>query len=255
MFLFSVFSQKKEREREREREKRREEKERKNSRLSRPSLSFLSTTKKHAKKQFNRFPDYEKVAFLNAALAQLWPYICLAAAEAARDLINPLLEEQRPPWLTKIAIARFELGPRPPTVEGVKVFPASPRGGSPPGAAVKDADADAAAAAAAAALDGSGAGGQRGPPSHQSDAVVVEVEVDWTGSQGELFEFFFLSLLLLLFSFAPSSSLLFRAFFFSSLSRLLVLFSFAPSSSRVLALLSRDNGQKKSLSPPPFSAS
>ena len=103
---------------------------------------FLSLSKNQ-----KRFPDFEKCAFANAALAQLRPYVCLAAAEAAKELINPLLEEQRPPWMTKIEVTRLELGPRPPTIEGVKVFPPT--------------------------------------PSQQSDAVVFEVDVDWAGSQGE----------------------------------------------------------------------
>lgn len=118
-------------------------------------LSFsLSKTKK-------RFPDYEQCAFANAALAQLWPYLCLAAAEAARELINPLLEEQRPPWMTKIEITRLQLGPRPPTIEGVKVFPPSSSSSSPTPQT------------------------HGGGPSQQSDAVVFEVDVDWAGSQGE----------------------------------------------------------------------
>lgn len=139
-------------------------------------------------KKKNRFPDFEKCAFLNAALAQLWPYVCLAAAEAARDLINPLLEEQRPPWLTRIAITKFELGPRPPTLEGIKVFPPS----SPPALSRQHyrrddgADAD----AADAAVDAASIGGQRGPPSQQSDAVVIEVDVYWAGAQGELSLFY-----------------------------------------------------------------
>ena len=144
------------------------------------------------KKTENRFPDFEKCAFANAALAQLWPYVCLAAAEAAREVVNPLLEEQRPPWMTRIAITRFELGPRPPTIEGIKVFPpsSSSSSSSSPAASPVHYRADemmGAGRAHGGGGDGGGGGwrGQRGPPSQQSDAVVVEVDVDWAGSQGE----------------------------------------------------------------------
>ena len=85
--------------------------------------------------------------------------------------------------MTRIAITRFELGPRPPTIEGIKVFPS-------PSSPTHD-EMTAGSARRGGGRGGGGEGrGQRGAPSQQSDAVVIEVDVDWAGSQGEE-EFFF----------------------------------------------------------------
>ena len=126
-------------------------------------------------------------------------------------MLNPLLEEQRPSWLTKVAITKLELGPRPPTLEGIKVFPpvsssTSSSSSAAAAAAARENNASAGASSSSSssqdrAVGGAGTAvpGQKVPPSQQSDAVVLEVDFDWAGSQGKAY-FFLLSFLFSSFS-------------------------------------------------------
>lgn len=68
------------------------------------------------------FPDYERVAWLNGILRQLWPCVGRSAAAWAEGNVDALLRDNKPPWLAGIQMSHFTLGAVPPAINGVKVY-------------------------------------------------------------------------------------------------------------------------------------
>ncbi|KAK9800178.1 hypothetical protein WJX73_004159 [Symbiochloris irregularis] len=70
-----------------------------------------------------------KASWLTKLLALMWPYISAGAEKQVWEMIPAMLEQNKPTWMTTLALKQFELGDVPPMIEDVKVFP-----GEDPGA-------------------------------------------------------------------------------------------------------------------------
>ncbi|KAK9807354.1 hypothetical protein WJX73_005591 [Symbiochloris irregularis] len=68
------------------------------------------------------FPDFERVGWVNDTIDQLWPYVNDAVSVTMREQLNPLLAENKPGWMSSIKLYRFDLGDKPPQVNGMKVY-------------------------------------------------------------------------------------------------------------------------------------
>ncbi|KAK9843817.1 hypothetical protein WJX81_007480 [Elliptochloris bilobata] len=69
-----------------------------------------------------RYPDRERVGWVNDILSQLWPQAAAAAAVMVRETAEPLLAKNRPPWMAELSLHTFTLGDTPPHVSSVKVY-------------------------------------------------------------------------------------------------------------------------------------
>lgn len=70
-------------------------------------------------------PDWQRVGFLNQIIDQLWPHVNQALCTMCRAELEPVLKDQKPSWIASIKLSRFDLGNRPPQINGVKVYPKS----------------------------------------------------------------------------------------------------------------------------------
>lgn len=68
-----------------------------------------------------RYPDFERVQWLNDLISQLWPNIKAASAGIVREQIDPMMRKFKPAWIYDIAIHTFSLGENPIRVSAVKV--------------------------------------------------------------------------------------------------------------------------------------
>ncbi|ETO11887.1 hypothetical protein RFI_25489 [Reticulomyxa filosa] len=68
-----------------------------------------------------KFPDWEKVKFLNNASDILWPYLKVSAEDAIRHNANPKLANYKPPFLSQLMLGTIDLGTMPPQFIAVKV--------------------------------------------------------------------------------------------------------------------------------------
>ena len=55
--------------------------------------------------------DFERVGWVNDVLSQLWPYINSAVSQQFRDLLAPLLRENKPSWIASLKLFRWPLHP------------------------------------------------------------------------------------------------------------------------------------------------
>lgn len=67
------------------------------------------------------FPVYEQVKWLNKQLSKLWPFVADAATLVIKESVEPLLEEYRPPGITKLKFNKLSLGNVAPKIEGIRV--------------------------------------------------------------------------------------------------------------------------------------
>lgn len=69
-----------------------------------------------------RYPDFERVQWINSLMDQLWPNVKAAAAGIVRNELSPMLQANKPSWIHEIGIHTFTLGESPPRVSAIKVF-------------------------------------------------------------------------------------------------------------------------------------
>lgn len=69
-----------------------------------------------------RYPDFERVQWLNELVSQLWPNAQAAAAGIVRNRLDPMLKDSKPAWIYDIGIHTFTLGDTPPRISAVKVI-------------------------------------------------------------------------------------------------------------------------------------
>ncbi|EIE19981.1 hypothetical protein COCSUDRAFT_44371 [Coccomyxa subellipsoidea C-169] len=69
-----------------------------------------------------KYPDYERMGWVNDVIVQLWPHVSSAAAVTVRDMADPILAQNKPKWISRISLHTFTLGDIPPRVSGCKVF-------------------------------------------------------------------------------------------------------------------------------------
>ncbi|KAI8571922.1 hypothetical protein RHMOL_Rhmol01G0158200 [Rhododendron molle] len=67
------------------------------------------------------FPVYEQVKWLNKQLNKLWPFVADAATLVIKESVEPLLEQYRPPGITKLKFSKLSLGNVAPKIEGIRV--------------------------------------------------------------------------------------------------------------------------------------
>lgn len=68
------------------------------------------------------YPDFERVAWINTILTQIWPSVNSAVSQQFRDLLGPLLRQNKPSWIASLKLFRFDLGDAAPQANGVKVY-------------------------------------------------------------------------------------------------------------------------------------
>ena len=66
----------------------------------------------------------EKVDWVNSMLASLWKHISAASGSSVRDIVEPMLDDMRPPGVNSMRFKKFSLGTISPCVESVRLVPA-----------------------------------------------------------------------------------------------------------------------------------
>ncbi|KAK9812293.1 hypothetical protein WJX73_010507 [Symbiochloris irregularis] len=69
-----------------------------------------------------KYPDNERVGWINDLLKQLWPHAAAAAAAKVREELEPALSRSKPRWMTDICLHTFTLGDAAPHVSAIKVY-------------------------------------------------------------------------------------------------------------------------------------
>mmetsp|Transcript_45454 Transcript_45454/g.144579 ORF Transcript_45454/g.144579 Transcript_45454/m.144579 type:complete len:590 (-) Transcript_45454:168-1937(-) len=67
-----------------------------------------------------KFPEYERVSWLNNMIQQLWPFVDEGISELIRGIVEPLLEKFCPPVLSGIKFDKLTLGDLAPFIGGIK---------------------------------------------------------------------------------------------------------------------------------------
>ncbi|XP_044475979.1 synaptotagmin-2-like [Mangifera indica] len=73
--------------------------------------------------QWVKYPDYDRVDWLNKFIENMWPYLDKAICKTVREIAKPIIAEQIPNY--KIDSVEFEalsLGSLPPAFQGIKVY-------------------------------------------------------------------------------------------------------------------------------------
>ncbi|XP_028760756.1 synaptotagmin-5 isoform X1 [Neltuma alba] len=68
------------------------------------------------------FSHRQKVSWLNAHLAKIWPYVNEAASELIKTSVEPVLEQYRPIILASLKFSKFTLGTVAPEFTGVSII-------------------------------------------------------------------------------------------------------------------------------------
>lgn len=70
---------------------------------------------------WTRDADYSRVHWLNKVIDAAWPYIDTGVSETVKDSVDPTLRELVPPKIVNwIGFEKFTLGPRAPTISGIR---------------------------------------------------------------------------------------------------------------------------------------
>ena len=67
--------------------------------------------------------DVEKVQWWNDIMATAWPNISIAAQAYVRNILEPMLDHDRPPGISEMKFDKFDLGDVPPEIASVTVIP------------------------------------------------------------------------------------------------------------------------------------
>ncbi len=67
--------------------------------------------------------DVEKVQWWNDIMATAWPNISIAAQAYVRNILEPILDRDKPPGISEMKFDKFDLGDVPPEIESVAVIP------------------------------------------------------------------------------------------------------------------------------------
>eukprot|EP00854_Cymbomonas_tetramitiformis_P031808 gene31808-40118_t len=69
-----------------------------------------------------KFPDYERVEWLNKLVAKLWPHISNATGTTVLDVVGPILKKSVPKGLASVEFTKLTLGTLAPQFGGIKAF-------------------------------------------------------------------------------------------------------------------------------------
>ncbi|CAL5226034.1 g8845 [Coccomyxa viridis] len=67
-------------------------------------------------------PDYDRMGWVNDVIVHMWPHVAAAAGHMIRKLADPLLQQNKPKWMSNVSLHTFTLGDIPPRVFGIKVY-------------------------------------------------------------------------------------------------------------------------------------
>jgi hypothetical protein len=73
-------------------------------------------------------PGGERCLWMQKMIKDLWPYITVAAAEMIQQEIQPLIDAQKPSFLTKLGFSGFDLGTAAPLITSVGISDVSTPG-------------------------------------------------------------------------------------------------------------------------------
>lgn len=65
--------------------------------------------------------DTQRVAWLNTVLDKVWPHVCTYVDNLLKDIVQPLLDQYRPPGFTDFTMEKAWLGPTGPKILGARV--------------------------------------------------------------------------------------------------------------------------------------
>ncbi|CEG43472.1 Ca2-dependent lipid-binding protein CLB1/vesicle protein vp115/Granuphilin A, contains C2 domain [Plasmopara halstedii] len=71
-----------------------------------------------------RYPDVDRVEWLNKVFATGWPYLKKAIEDSVLGSVNPLLDAQKPAFMSSLSLIRLDLGNKTPHVASVKYISA-----------------------------------------------------------------------------------------------------------------------------------
>lgn len=70
-----------------------------------------------------RYPEFERVTWINTFLRGLWPYLDKAVCEEIRAQADPIMKENCPPFLKSISFKELRIGREHlPQITGLKVL-------------------------------------------------------------------------------------------------------------------------------------
>lgn len=70
-----------------------------------------------------RYPEFERVTWINTFIRGLWPYLDKAVCEEIRTQADPILKENCPPFLKSISFKELRIGREHlPQITGIKVL-------------------------------------------------------------------------------------------------------------------------------------
>lgn len=67
------------------------------------------------------FPEFERTAWINEQLREIWPFVNKATSSMIRTVVEPLLEEHRPLGILAMKFTKLTLGDIPPQIAGIKM--------------------------------------------------------------------------------------------------------------------------------------
>jgi hypothetical protein len=67
-------------------------------------------------------PDYERPGWVNDIIEQLWPRIGRIMEERLSEVLEQVLDENSPRWITGVKLTRLTMGDKPPEITSVKVY-------------------------------------------------------------------------------------------------------------------------------------
>ncbi|KDO33320.1 hypothetical protein SPRG_02129 [Saprolegnia parasitica CBS 223.65] len=79
-----------------------------------PSIEFPSWVK---------FSDVERAEWLNKAIERGWPYIKVAMRNSMMSSLNPVLDSNKPTFISALSLINVDMGSSPPSFGGIKCIP------------------------------------------------------------------------------------------------------------------------------------
>ena len=69
------------------------------------------------------FPDVQKVTWLQDTMQRLWSTLKVCVQDTALSSVQPILDANKPAFLSSITFAELDLGDRPPAINGIRFHP------------------------------------------------------------------------------------------------------------------------------------
>ncbi|XP_002961839.2 synaptotagmin-5 [Selaginella moellendorffii] len=89
------------------------------SKLSLDDLRKVFSNYKQPMPPWIVFSQSHKVSWMNQELRRIWPYVDQAASELARTIVEPILDQYKPPLISSLKFDKFTLGTVAPQFVGI----------------------------------------------------------------------------------------------------------------------------------------